>query len=474
MDEFRELSIDLIHEDNNPRTTPPDADRDDELEASIRRYGVLDPLLVTPNGDGVIVRAGGRRLRISRRMGLTTIPVRILNVDDATAEAIALVENIQRLELEPLDAAAAYQRFLDADPTRTLNELAAIVGKPKRYLHDILKLNGLIDEVKQLLSSGALPLDYAIEVAGIPRDHQSDALDLCYLPLLADDRRREHLRPLRELKEWIERTVRLDPRSEDTKIMLPELSDHVRQVDEEAKATILSLSTLLNHLPQDRERSNKPILARSWRHADQDEDRCEYARPGVIEVGPGKGTFLHVCIAKDRCKLHWSKSPSVTGEDPSVPSPNDHAPADDTDTAPAVIPEWQRREAERALWLNEQRPHALRVLAKRTARLTWKPALLQAVVDRLLDDEDLPEGLLPSLKTLPQKLYPQAVALALAASQSWSRDRFLEVMKSLGIRMTPKDLVIPNHEHDEKQEEPAAPRTPGRPRRSRRTKATHE
>lgn len=256
--------------------------------------------------------------------------------------------------------------------------------------------------------------------------------------------------------------------------MLPELSDHVRQVDEEAKATILSLSTLLNHLPQDRERANKPILARSWRHADQDEDRCEYARPGVIEVGPGKGTFLHVCIAKDRCKLHWPKSPSVTHEDPSVPPPSGDAPTDDTGTTPAVIPEWQRRESERVSWLNEQRPHALRILAKRTARLTWKTTLLQAVVDQLLDGEELPESLLPSLKTLPQNRYPQVVALALAASQSWSRDHFFEVTKSLGVRMTPKDLVVPDTGHDAEQQDTASPRANARPRSRRKTKVARE
>jgi ParB family chromosome partitioning protein len=138
MREFRSLALDTIHESpNNPRRVFQESQLE-ELAASIREHGVIQPIVVTPNGDGFIVRAGARRLRASRLAGLSAIPVRVLEADEARAEAIALVENIQRTELEALDEAYAYRRFLDQG--RTLDELAATVQKPKRHVHERLRL----------------------------------------------------------------------------------------------------------------------------------------------------------------------------------------------------------------------------------------------------------------------------------------------------------------------------------------------
>jgi ParB/RepB/Spo0J family partition protein len=439
MREFRSLSIDSLHESpNNPRRAFSEAYLE-ELAASIRQHGVIQPIIVTPNSDGFIVRAGACRLRASRIAGLTAIPARILNVDDAKADEVALIENIHRKDLEALDEAFAYRRFLDQG--RTLDELAATVQKPKSYVHESLRLLDLIPEAQDLLARGILPIEYARPLARVPAERQADGLTHCFRPLFSEDGpRRDQLEPLATLKGWIEKTVRLDPRSTDTKILLPQLAEHVATIDAERNAAILMLSTLVNHTPSDRtgSGSDKPILARSWLRA-EGKDSCKYARPGVIVVGPGKGDTLKVCIEKKKCSKHWGRP-----EPAAAVSPGDQAQLDKERRAEQREQERyeQRRIAEQR-WRDELRLRALQLIAARTAKLRWTPALLELLLDRIASG-DLLRELVPPLDQLPQARYPQAVALSLAIRESWRRENLFGLVKTLGIRLKAKEVDAPN------------------------------
>lgn len=431
MREYQSLAIDTIDESpNNPRRAFPQPQLE-ELAASIHEDGVIQPIVVTRIGDRFIVCAGARRLRASRLAGLSAIPARILDVDEMKAEKIALIENIQRSELEALDEAYAYRRFLDQG--RTLDELAATVQKSKRHVHERLRLMDLIPEAQDLLSKDILPIEYALLLARVPAERQADGLAHCFRPLFQDQgRSRDQLEPLADLRSWSEKTVRLDPRSTDTKVMLPELADHVAQIDTEKGASILMLSTLHNHAPSDRNGSaDKPILARSW-VAIEGKNTCKYARPGVIVLGPGQGERLSVCIEKKRCTKHWVRQQAES----TAPSAAEQARID---AARRSQEEKHAREQEAARrWENELRPRALKLIAQRAAKLRWTSVLLSLVLDRIGSAEELGE-LLPPLDKLPIARYPQAVVLSLAQRASWRRESLVQLLKTLGIPIAPKE-----------------------------------
>ncbi len=118
----------------------------DELAASIREHGVLQPILVRPLGPGAFqLVAGERRWRASRQAGLDTIPALVEHLDDETAMEIAIIENLQREDLSPLDEAAMYDRMI-REHGYSIRKLAEKLGKDKGYLENRLRLADAPDE----------------------------------------------------------------------------------------------------------------------------------------------------------------------------------------------------------------------------------------------------------------------------------------------------------------------------------------
>ncbi len=110
-----------------------------ELAASIRRYGVLSPLCVRPAGPGYELIAGERRLRAAKLAGLTQVPCAVLQADDATAEALTLVENLQREDLDYLEEAEGIQRLL-LHGGLSQEETARLLGKSPAAISNKLRL----------------------------------------------------------------------------------------------------------------------------------------------------------------------------------------------------------------------------------------------------------------------------------------------------------------------------------------------
>jgi ParB family chromosome partitioning protein len=136
----------------------------DELAASIREHGVLQPILVRPleNGEFQLI-AGERRWRASMAAGLATIPALVEEIDDDTALEISIIENLQREDLSPLDEAAMYDRMV-RDHGYSVRRLAQKLGKDKGYLENRLRLADAPDEVRELVSLRKDTLSHAYEL----------------------------------------------------------------------------------------------------------------------------------------------------------------------------------------------------------------------------------------------------------------------------------------------------------------------
>src|SRR5439155_21182212 len=135
-----------------------------ELASSIREHGVLQPILVRPLRPGTFqLIAGERRWRAARQAGLETIPALVEDIDDETALEIAIIENLQREDLSPLDEAAMYDRMI-RDHGYSIRKLADKLGKDKGYVENRLRLADAPEEVRQLVSLRKDTLSHAYEL----------------------------------------------------------------------------------------------------------------------------------------------------------------------------------------------------------------------------------------------------------------------------------------------------------------------
>ncbi len=136
-----------------------------ELAASIRKNGIMQPILVRPHGGGYEIVAGERRWRAARLAGLAEIPVTIREVSDTQALELALVENVQRADLHPIEEARAYRRLM-AEFDYTQEEVAQAVDKSRSQVANMLRLLDLPEEVLALVASGRLSVGHARALLG--------------------------------------------------------------------------------------------------------------------------------------------------------------------------------------------------------------------------------------------------------------------------------------------------------------------
>jgi ParB/RepB/Spo0J family partition protein len=158
--------VPLDHIEANPQQPRLAFDQEtlDELAASIREHGVLQPILVRPVGPNTYqLIAGERRWRASKLAGLDSIPALIEDIDDDTALEIAIIENLQREDISPLDEAAMYDRMV-REHGYSIRKLADKLGKDKGYLENRLRLADAPDEIRALVSVRKDTLSHAYEL----------------------------------------------------------------------------------------------------------------------------------------------------------------------------------------------------------------------------------------------------------------------------------------------------------------------
>ena len=144
-----------------------------ELEASLKSNGLLQAITVRPasDGNGYELIAGERRLRAATRIGWTRIPAVIKEIDDRALLTLALVENLQRADLNPIEEGEGYQRLM-ADFTLTQQEVADIVGKDRSTVANMLRLLNLPDVIRTMVRDGHLTVGHARALLAISSERE--------------------------------------------------------------------------------------------------------------------------------------------------------------------------------------------------------------------------------------------------------------------------------------------------------------
>jgi ParB family chromosome partitioning protein len=169
--------VELSRVDPNPfqpRREFPAAELE-ELEASIRESGLLQPIVVRPRGERFQIVAGERRFRAAQRLGLRSLPAQVREVEDAALLELALVENLQRQDLHALEEAQAYQRLHD-EFRLTQEQIARKVGKDRATVANALRLLRLPAPVKQLLAERRLEAGHARALLALERAEEQLSL----------------------------------------------------------------------------------------------------------------------------------------------------------------------------------------------------------------------------------------------------------------------------------------------------------
>ena len=157
----RKVAIDLvIRNPKNPRKHFAEEDLQD-LAASIRQHGIVQPVVTRSMPDGKFeIIAGERRWRAAQLAGLNEIPILVRDVDDRTALELAIVENVQRADLNPVEEALGYEQLI-AEHGYTQNDLGEIIGKSRSHVANSLRLLKLPDIVRDMITNGALSAGHA-------------------------------------------------------------------------------------------------------------------------------------------------------------------------------------------------------------------------------------------------------------------------------------------------------------------------
>lgn len=354
-----------------------DQDRLEELAASIRQHGIIEPLIARPfelaGEERLEIVAGARRYRASQLAGRTHVPVLIRDYDDNDVLELHIVENIQREGLDPIDEAASYKALIESDKDRySAAYIAQRIGRKEAYVWETIRLLNLVDGAKQLLEAGRITRSHGEAIARLTPEQQQKLIHpdgALWTPetqrLGFDDDvdsadEYEDLKPIsiRELEHHIAHHIRLDVRHA-ADIAPLEFGETAARV-EAAMAKpgrgkkVISI-THLSHVPADaKDENERTFTAQAWKRADgkDDSSKCDFSVLGVIAVGEGQGEAFDVCIAKEKCDAHWKAERRQKEKVEKLKSSGESEKAQQVEEARRQREEDDRRKADeaRALW----------------------------------------------------------------------------------------------------------------------------
>jgi ParB/RepB/Spo0J family partition protein len=321
---FAVVPLEQLHESPLNTRKTFDAAKLAELTESIRVQGVITPLLVRSNAEGYEIASGHRRFRAAAAAGLESVPAIVRPMTDEQFLEVLQIENLLREDVHPLEEAAGYRLLLDSRKGYDVARIAERVGKSVKYVYDRIKLLALIPKAQELFLEDRITAGHAILLARLKPDDQKRALDpgvgralftiedTLWDPEASETRQAARKadpyagmkpRSVRELQGWIDEHVRFDRAAADP-VLFPETVGAIQAASEAAEKII---QITHDHYVQESARDPKERIygPRSWKRADK--KPCEHAITGVIVVGYGRGEAFKVCIAKDRCKLHWAE-----------------------------------------------------------------------------------------------------------------------------------------------------------------------
>lgn len=236
----------------------------EELAASIRARGLLQPILVRPAGkDAFEIVAGERRWRAAQRAGVHEVPVVIRELDDSETAEIALIENVQRVDLNPMEEAAAYARLADVYG-RTQDDISKAVGKSRSHVANMMRLVALPPKCRKALEEGALTMGHARALLGAKKPDEALGVVLKHGLNVRDTE--NYVRKLNE--EPARKTPGLG--REPSKSSVPGRKDADTRALEADLAAALGLEIAIDHKPK-----GSGVIVISYRSLDQLDDVCK-------------------------------------------------------------------------------------------------------------------------------------------------------------------------------------------------------
>lgn len=377
-----------------------------ELTDSVKRHGVLQPVLVRPWPErkaprgAVVARSGGyelvageRRWRAAKAAGLAEIPALVRDLSDAEVLEIQVVENLTRQDLHPLEEADGYRQLRAAG--YDVSRIAERVGRSVAYIYDRLRLANLNDEARTLFADGKITAGHAVVLARLTPEQQDAAITtpralfdsehLLWDPRGPeegpDDERRKPM-SVRELQAWIDQHCKLDVHQADLDQLFPEVAAAVAPPAPEVEPGKVVQITHEHYVQPTARDGSRIIGPRSWKRA---EKPCEHQATGVIVVGPGRGEAFPVCVEKKRCTVHWGteiRAAKKAAKEREAVATGDDKAAKGASRAKAEDP-----------WEATQR----RVEEKRKKWEQAAPAILGAVARELLDTPHPEKGPIANL-----------------------------------------------------------------------------
>lgn len=464
---FQEIAVErLMASPLNPRKHFDEA-KLQELAQSIAGVGIIEPLVVRsrPELDDYVVPAGmfeviagARRLRAAQLAGLETVPAIVKNLTDAQVLEIMVIENNQREDVNPLEEGDGFARLQAMG--YDLDRLAEKIGRSKKFIYDRIKLLDLVPEAKQLLLDGKITAGHGILLARLKEADQERAINPNARALfehegvvveddppsgkladIFDDEEGaseyENVKPrsVRELKGWISRHVRFDVRhaAQAAPLDFGEVAEQVDAALAKPGRGKKVIAITFDHVAPEGARSDEERTygSSAFKMADGvDGKECEYSVLGVVAAGTRYyGRAFHVCIARDKCQVHWKAEILAKKKTEQARESVAEGRAAAKDEAPAE-PEWKRqerlREEAHAKW-QEERARLLPAFVNHVKGLKVDAGLIRLAVDRWpLQEAEKLAGKLTNAN--------MGQLLALVAIDTYSRESFARTTKPFGFK----------------------------------------
>ncbi len=440
-----------------------------ELGGSIKEKGLIQPIIVRDRkGSGINgtfeIIAGACRYRGSKLVGLTHIPVIVREMTDDQVLEAQLEENIHRKDLTDLEESDGYHRLIASNPTKHSAEtIATRIGKSVGYVWDRLKLKALIPEARAILEQGLMSVGHAILISRLKAEDQKRAIAAADVhnefrqrdglwrtdngfTFDEDDPANKGKKPgkydglkpcsVRELEKWIQHHVRFDVTH--AAAAQPFEFEAVAAKVETAAAKpgrgrkVIAITHEYRVADDARAEDERTYGSQSWERADglDKSKTCNHSVLGVVAAGEGYGSTLEVCVARDKCLVHFGTVIRKKEKTAKLRESGQTAKADKKEQAWEVQ---QRKEREKRDRLDARWKLFYPALRKAVAAARGKiKAVNGPIYDRVLKAHSLPAGTKPA--NLPMVLLDEALAGAFT-NHTWygSEDRVVGWAKLLGV-----------------------------------------
>lgn len=425
--------VDIVPSPTNPRKHFP-LDYIADLSRSLADKGLMQPIIVRPGKRAGIpfeIVAGECRYRAARQAAWSEIDAIVRNYTDDEVLELQLIENIHRRDLAPLEEAAGYRQLIDSNPDKhSAESIATRIGKSPQYVWDRMKLNDLIPEAKMLLETERISSGHAILIARQTAEKQAQIIDPDQAEngfqgsrsglwrtehggLDFDDEEAEKaaskdkyagLKPVsvRELEHWIANHVRLDV-AQAAEAQPFQFEDTAKAVAAAEARTgrgkkVVSITHDYRVSDDARDDADRTYGSQSWERADglEQSKTCDFSVLGVVRAGRGRGDLLQVCVARDKCKVHFATEVRAREKREQERATRNAEPTKKTGSAAPVGQrstaqlEKERLEAQRRKWREEawekQRVWTLKAFGAFAGKLKITAALVRAIVSRGYSD----------------------------------------------------------------------------------------